>query len=287
MKINNIFIISVLLSIAFLSGCSDLKEDIAAQPEPISVHPEGFETPGDPDFHGHFIRNAGWNMQQCKSCHGGDYNGANQAVSCRTCHQGPEGPESCNTCHGSFGDVTRIAPPGDVSGNNQTSDRGVGAHANHLYDNVLGNSVACVECHVVPEQTYTQGHLDTALPAEIVFGDLSKAHSGNPAYNSENLTCDNVYCHGAFTFRKSDAVEINRFIYTADSMAGNFNSVRWTDVGTNAASCGSCHGLPPQGHLGAGEWGIETCVSCHWEVVDASGKIIDKAKHINGDIDAR
>lgn len=287
MKIKNKFVITGLILIAFLSGCSELKEDAISQPDPISVHPEGFEKPAHPNFHGEFIKEAGWNMLQCRSCHGGDYNGANNAVSCRTCHTGPDGPESCNTCHGSFGNIERIAPPQDANGNTETINRGVGAHSMHLYDNEAGNAVACGECHLVPQKTYTEGHLDTALPAEVIFGDLAKAHAGNPAYNAEQLTCENVYCHGSFEFLMSEAVETNRFIYTADKMTGNNKTVKWTDVGNNEAACGTCHGLPPQGHLGAGDWGIETCVTCHWQVVDASGKIIDKTKHINGVADAR
>lgn len=287
MKMKNIFFIAVILIAAFIYGCSDLKDDAISQSQPLSVHPEGFAKPNSVNFHGHFIKNAGWNMQQCKSCHGANYSGANRAVSCRTCHTGPDGPESCNTCHGNFNDINRIAPPRGVNGDTVTTYHGVGAHSNHLYDNVLGNAVACAECHVVPQTTYATGHLDTALPAEVSFGDIARAHSANPVYNADTYTCDNVYCHGSFVFRKSESVSTNQFIYTADSMSGNFNSVKWTDVGANEAACGSCHGLPPKGHLGENSWGLETCVSCHWTVIDASGKIIDKTKHINGIVDAR
>lgn len=287
MKLKYIYLITVLLLVTFLAGCSELKEDAVSQPMPISVHPEGFERPSHPDFHGHFIRSAGWNMLQCRSCHGADYNGANQAVSCKTCHDDAGGPESCNTCHGSFADVTRIAPPEDTNEGTATTSRGVGAHSIHLYDAMIGSRVACFECHIVPQTTYTEGHLDTGLPAEVTFGDLAKSRGANPTYNSETLTCDNTYCHGSFQFLQSEAVETNRFIYTADAMIGNNQSVSWTDVGSGQAACGSCHGLPPQGHLGAGQWGIETCVTCHWEVVDAAGNIIDNTRHINGVIDAR
>lgn len=287
MKIKNIIIIAALVFITCLTGCADLKEDAISDAQPVSVHPEGFEKPSHPNFHGNFIKANGWNMLQCRSCHAADYNGANEAVSCRTCHTGPDGPETCNTCHGSLADPSRSAPPEDLEGRTGTENRGVGAHSMHLLSNIIGNTVACGECHVVPAKTYTEGHLDTALPAEVVFGELANADSLAAVYEADDLTCENVYCHGNFAFQRSQAVETNRFIYTAERMTGNNKTVTWNDVGSGQAACGSCHGLPPTGHLGAGEWGIETCVACHWEVVDASGQIIDKTKHINGVIDAR
>ena len=46
------------------------------------------------------------------------------------------------------------------------------------------------------------------------------------------------------------------------------------------AQCGSCHGLPPTGHVDFG--GLSTCTNCHFGIVNAQGQIIDKSKHING-----
>ncbi len=50
------------------------------------------------------------------------------------------------------------------------------------------------------------------------------------------------------------------------------------------AKCGTCHGLPPTGHIAAP---ITSCYLCHQGVVDEMGNIIDKDKHINGYKSAR
>jgi hypothetical protein len=46
------------------------------------------------------------------------------------------------------------------------------------------------------------------------------------------------------------------------------------------ATCGSCHNLPPIGHV---EANITACSTCHQGIVDSDGNIIDTDKHINGE----
>jgi hypothetical protein len=52
-------------------------------------------------------------------------------------------------------------------------------------------------------------------------------------------------------------------------------------VWTASAACGTCHGLPPTGHTAAT---LTTCVNCHSGMIDATGTITDKTKHVNGKI---
>jgi hypothetical protein len=247
----------------------------------INVHKTGILNPSSADFHGKFLANNGWNLPSCKQCHGTNYAGGFQSPTCLNCHNQPGGPEACNTCHGVFSDPTKFAPPQDLSGNTLTTFKGVGAHANHLYNNVIGKTVECETCHIVPQTLNSTGHLDGNLPAEVSLKGLAIFNAAaNANYNFSNLTCANTYCHGKFEFDKNSAPISNQFAYSAAKMEGNKRSVVWNKVDGSEAVCGSCHGLPPIGHNDYG--GLSTCSNCHTGVVNSQGQIIDKTKHING-----
>jgi predicted CxxxxCH...CXXCH cytochrome family protein len=108
--------------------------------------------------------------------------------------------------------------------------------------------------------------------------------ASNAAYDPSTAKCSNVYCHGNFEFFRDSAEVTNQFAYTADKMTGINKTVDWTKVDQNEAECGSCHGLPPEGHIAAP---LSACYQCHQGVVDQSGNIIDRTKHINGEKNAR
>lgn len=246
----------------------------------INVHQDGIVNPTSPNFHGKYIAaNLGWDMRACGSCHAANYSGGIDAPSCLTCHKGAYGPEACNTCHGDFNDPTKIAPPRALNGSTSTNDPGVGAHVSHLYDNQLGSLIRCSTCHTVPSSVYAEGHLGNDGKAEIIFGRLSVQGGANPGFNFANNTCSNTYCHGNFTFYRDSAASIYQFVYTGATMTGNNASVIWNKVDDTQAECGSCHGLPPTGHI---SYAITACATCHYGVVDGNGNIIDKTKHING-----
>ncbi|MCX8010257.1 MAG: CxxxxCH/CxxCH domain-containing protein, partial [Ignavibacteria bacterium] len=226
--------------------------------------------------------------------HGTDLKGGTSEKSCFRCHSGQKGPEECNTCHGDFTKTINAdslfyytAPPKGVFGESATSTRAVGAHRVHLLGGTISGSTKCQECHLVPTTTYQAGHVDSQLPAEVLFKDsLANTRTGNiipnPSWDSNNLTCQNTYCHGNFEFLKANSSY--QFVYTADKMTGLNKTVKWTKVDGTEAACGSCHGLPPAGHLvvplsSCGNPGL-----CHAGIVDSNGKIIDKKKHINGKI---
>jgi hypothetical protein len=68
-------------------------------------------------------------------------------------------------------------------------------------------------------------------------------------------------------------------------MGGGNASPIWTG-GSSQYACGTCHGLPPKGHLLVTPG---TCGICHTNpngnpIVDHDGNIIDPARHINGKI---
>jgi DnaJ-class molecular chaperone len=265
-------------------------------------HPDGWEESSptiDPNFHGLFLQTNNWNLTACQDCHGTTYLGSNRVpISCSTsgCHedvaQTPKTPEACNTCHGNFrasaNDTISWAPPRTLSGDTLRTIAGVGAHRQHLVPDSLGNIVKCRECHSVPSTTFVSGHVDSPLPVEVLFNDsLAGLPSGdgtlvpNPSYNTSNNKCDNTFCHGNWRLKKDSAPTNLKFAYTDSVMVGLNSSPLWTGTSSEVA-CGTCHGLPPQGHLGAS---VVACVSCHGDVTDNTGKIVNKAKHINGKID--
>ncbi len=279
MKIVLTYIAAILMILLSLSSCSDLDNNISPQPI-ISVHPNNFANEESANFHGNYIKQIKWNLNVCKQCHSADYTGGITNVSCFTCHTQPKGPEDCSTCHGVFNDSLRIAPPRSINGDTTTTASGVGAHANHLYENKLGNTVECIACHNVPDNIYSTGHIDSDLPAEITFHNQAILNVATDAnYNSSTNSCSNIYCHGNFKFLKDSASVANQFIYISDTLSGNNKSVNWTKVSQGEAECGSCHDLPPKGHLPVA---ITACAGCHIGIVDGQGNIIDKSKHING-----
>jgi predicted CxxxxCH...CXXCH cytochrome family protein len=167
-----------------------------------------------------------------------------------------EHESGCTTCHGSprrgGPQLSRSAPPFDVSARTDIFSRGVGAHTIHLSDSPTHAAVACEQCHVVPEHTDDVGHADTELPAELVFGELaSQAHA--PSYDDETGSCSDTYCHGG-------------------------NAVAWIPTAEPHQVCGSCHSLPPA----APHPQSSDCSTCHAEVIDAAGMFLAPEKHVDG-----
>jgi len=290
-------LISVIIAALFLSGCSELKnESQAVNPVFVYVHPDGFQSPSSPEFHGTAIQNAGWEMRNCRQCHGGSYTG-NNAISCVSagCHVDangtPKSPEACNTCHGAFSalasDTVSWAPPRSLAGDTAETVRGVGAHQYHLNTAFmdLSEPVACNSCHHVPSSVYVPGHFDSPLPAPVFFaGQLATTPSEGitppPSYDTQSLRCNNTYCHGNWQLQESLAPSQFQFAYADTVISGSNFSPQWTG-GDSQDACGTCHGLPPTGHLDF----QTSCTNCHYLDPAKQGGRLDKTIHINGKID--
>lgn len=246
----------------------------------MDLHSQDIGKSSAPGWHANIMNLITWDLTKCQECHGTDYAGTAYAPSCKTCHTSDRGPQACNTCHGEFADPTKVAPPADLSGNTSTSAKGVGAHTAHLNVAEISNSLKCSTCH--GQFPGFSNHID-GLPAEIEFTDAAVYLGATPTYNaSGNLECSNTYCHGNFSFLKSDSQ--SPLGYSADKITGNNVSVIWNEVGTGQAECGTCHGLPPAGHstFSGTIQGKEDCYLCHGNVVDNTGKIINPELHMNG-----
>jgi len=244
-------------------------------------HPENFTDVHSPDSHVQFIREGvNWDITTCKSCHGADYAGkGSNDKNCLKCHQKEDGPENCTVCHGSNDNA---APPEDLAENTETLYITVGAHQTHvsgtkLTTNMLGN---CTTCHSdVPVFSVASHVNDGTVHSEVLFSNIGENFTtNNPTWDRNTATCSNVYCHGAFEFAEHD----NNPAYVDSIIAGTYLDVKWNSVGTNQAVCGSCHGLPPQGHIASA---LTECSNCHANVVDSSLNIVGKSLHINGRVD--
>ena len=162
---------------------------------------------------------------------------------------------SCDTCHGS---TVNPAPPTDTQGRVATSLPSVGAHQSHLKTSSWHGPVGCADCHLVPTDVSAVGHIDTPLPAELMWGALATADAASPAWNG--ASCTN-YCHGQTLLP-----------------GGTNKAPSWTKVDGTQAACGTCHGLPPAGSHPA----IASCEVCHGMVIAADGSFVDPSRHING-----
>ena len=223
-------------------------QDSMALEEPV-VHEHGWLDEDSERFLGTFLREHGFDLAACRSCHGEHYEGGISGKSCKICHR--EGPETCNTCHGS---LENPAPPKNIERRTETTHRGVGAHQTHVVGGEVGVSLDCSACHIKPASFDAPMHIDGARPAEITWGELARAGGAEPTW--DGTTCSNVYCHGEF-------------------------APAWTKVGEGQAACGTCHGLPPGGTHTVSK----ACHLCHGRVVDQDLIIIDRDLHINGEPD--
>ncbi len=178
-----------------------------------------------------------------------------------TLDAGREWPTGCLVCHGSG---TSPAPPTDTAGNTDNTVRGVGAHRNHLEgDATWHREVVCEDCHTVPTSIISPGHTDTPLPAETTWGAVAAADGASPAFDGSTTTCSGVYCHGATLLS-----------------GGSLTTPNWTEIGTGQASCGTCHGLPPDPPHPADT----NCSNCH-PTLDARWSFVEPRRHIDGVVD--
>jgi predicted CxxxxCH...CXXCH cytochrome family protein len=221
----------------------------------------------------------GQDQAPCGSCHGNPPPGHGPDTRCNTCHRPAfigEQPRSAlhangqidlaappGTCVGCHGSGDNPAPPIDLLGRSDPSLKTVGAHREHLEAlHKVSAPVACSECHLVPKQYDSPGHVDHQPPAEVFppdAGVLARADGATVSYDAGTATCTS-YCHGSGAKLSQDtSASVNR-------------TPRFTG-GPGEAACGSCHGIPPQvpGHPAAT---LGQCANCHPKTVTSAGNII-------------
>lgn len=156
-------------------------------------------------------------------------------------------------CHG---DDTSNAPPMALGGVSVTSAAGVGAHRSHIDPaSAWHRPVACADCHAVPAEVSSPGHMDGDNKAEMTFGPVA----GVSSYANGSCTTG---CHGSA------------------AIGGTSSTPNWTRVDGSQSTCGSCHGAPPP----APHPSDPNCSSCH-PTMEAGMTFRDPSRHIDGIVD--
>ncbi len=204
-------------------------------------------------------------MTDCSRCHGAVVGSDNVSIIDKLHHV--DGvidvafDSSCTGCHGG----KNPAPPRDLAGSSLTSEAGVGAHQTHVLGTASARAVPCAECHSVPAAVFDPGHIDSPLPAEVVFSGAALAFQSQPRYRAGS--CENSSCHGA--------------IFAQGHPSGGSNTAPvWTKADGTQASCGSCHGLPPPPpHL------VNTaCHTCHQDMAADDVRFTHPELHVDGKV---
>lgn len=250
-------------------------------------------------YHNGYLQQNNFPLKKCQLCHGASYNGGSVVtVGCGEfsfCHSdrngAPKSPEACNTCHGVFrapaSDFPSAAPPPSVLGDTATTVSGVGAHQKHVATGVMGRTVKCAECHIVPPAYNSPGHLNDlpTTPATVVLNDTlanlptaaGKYVPTNVQYDHASGNCTNTYCHGNWVATRRSAPPGAQYAYADTAIFGERMNPRWTS--SKSGACGTCHGLPPEGHVAD----LTGYCGCH-DFFNADRSIKNRSKHMNGKI---
>lgn len=229
----------------------------------------------------HGVRSPVWTTADagltCSSCHSAPPASPHpQVTTCALCHPAEASrqvarathvngrvdvmlPTTCNGCHGSS---TNDAPPRDLSGSQDTTRVGVGAHQSHLVGRGLARLVSCDECHVVPATIDAGTHLDGVT--QVRFQGVARSNLANATYT--NASCTNA-CH-----------DVSHLIGATGG--GQHTSPRWTVVDGTQRQCDSCHGAPPPlPHPARND-----CGGCHLNA-QADGGFVRPELHVNGRVE--
>ncbi len=128
MPIKWIFVL--LVAAMMFQACSEPQDAPTAPENQVSVHGEGWMNKASPDFHGTVLAHQNYNTEDCRQCHGSQYDGGVSGVSCYQCHasfphpaagwiSGPDAHPaylkengydlpSCQPCHGENYDEVKV-----------------------------------------------------------------------------------------------------------------------------------------------------------------------------------
>lgn len=207
------------------------------------VHPPGFAKKEDPQFHGDHLRRGGFEMAECRLCHGDDYGGGPVGVSCNqaSCHE--KGVEWCGTCHDGK------APPEPTTG----------GHAAH--------PGGCADCHRVPKTAREYRHPNGEVEVELL--GLAATGGQSPAWSADQRRCQNTYCHGA----ESPLWDAEPIALECDACHGAPpDSHARFPVAAAPEGCSPCHPVPGGDHHldGALDYLEPSCGQCHGQAPDGA-----------------
>jgi len=147
----------------------------------------------------------------------------------------------------------------------------------------------------MPNGPFSAGHIDTPLPAEVPFSNVSSiANTGmvkfsyytTPTYNAATQTCSAVWCHGAGMNSNNSTGPYVGISPSIQRQVPKWNVPYLT--GTGASDCTKCHALPPpapdSNYIHYGQT-LANCKSCHTHLTDDGYGFKKKSLHVNGEID--
>ncbi|MCU0372412.1 MAG: CxxxxCH/CxxCH domain-containing protein [Ignavibacteria bacterium] len=318
-----ILIYSIIITgfLAFLYGCSEVKDDLAVV-QNSGTHVEGWNDPASSSFHSFSLAASQFDYSSCKTCHGGDFSGGTSNSSCLTCH--PSGPShqegwvnpSTQLFHGKY------LATSDWNLNNCKV-----CHGNDYSGGTSG--VSCLTCHSTGPETCNLCHGNSShiYPPLSLSGNSEPTQQGVGAHN-KHLSSDSLQrisaqvdcgqCHlpvSAFSdpdhikkdmMNKASIVfgDLAKTVTTGVTPDPQFNSSTQTcsDVychgafkngnrsnspvflSPNSQGCGKCHGNPTTGDPLPGGLHPQNpnCYLCHGVVINQSRQIINRQKHVNG-----
>jgi predicted CxxxxCH...CXXCH cytochrome family protein len=192
MKKNN-FISAGLgfILVLFISGCTNLKEDLPTpQNGAVQVHPSGWVDSLSPNFHLKAIEKSGWNLLACRKCHGAQYTGGIVNVSCMECHVPSDLPSPGTSAGNIHPNGWTDSTSADFHGK-WISITGWDMHPCqkcHGKDYAGGiTNVSCTKCHTNsdgPENCTTCHGGENIAPPKDLSGSMSESSPGVGAHQA-------------------------------------------------------------------------------------------------------
>ncbi len=233
-----------------------------AVPNRRSTHPETWNDPRSPDWHGTYLAETDWQpiidperTDACGLCHAGSPAPVDSVVrypegatDCTVCHDQPGGVMACGTCHG---DGERSYPPRDPC---YFPGPPFGlAHGPHVQPSPNNwSGLGCETCHYDEDFSMLGGKHANG----VVNVEFDPTWGPDATYDFETLGCTTT-CH---------------------ARGGTTPDVAWNEQGLDL-QCNACHQNPPPAHPRI------ACNNCHIGINRDGTMLTPDAPHINGQVD--
>jgi hypothetical protein len=154
-------------------------------------HPKEWMVMTNPMFHGRFLEENNWNLQNCQKCHGEEYSGGSSGKSCFTCHSNFPHPTGWSTksstqFHGN-----------DIRQNGWSLNGCKSCHGSDYKGGTTGTS--CFKCHTSnagPEGcNVCHGNSAHSYPPEDLNNNTSEKALGVGAHEKHMEEFECSLCH--------------------------------------------------------------------------------------------
>lgn len=218
--------------------------------------------------------------QTCSSvyCHGGTL-GDTAAFAPVPRWQQP-GAAACGGCHGE--------PPDDHASERCTSCHRGAPHLDGVLD--VGIRSGCSGCHGDDDSPAPPVGLGGETSPQVYAVGAHRSHLDAPGGVRGPIACAECHTVPATLDAPGHIDSAEPAEAQCDSYCHGDASPVWNQVGVGAASCGTCHGLPPLDADHGADLPLSSCTTCH-PSVDGFGAIVftgaDTTEHLDGDVDVQ